>query len=277
MEKYTLIGHPIGHSMSPFIHKMLFEMSDRQADYDCTDISPENLSEMIKEINKLKGYNITIPHKISVIPFLDELDETAKRYGAVNCVVNNNGVMRGYNTDCKGFVRSAEELELGGKILLVGCGGVGRMIAIETALKGADITIAIMPRHINMVNTLISEIETISPLTKVRYVMTDEIDGEYDLLINATPVGMYPNSDNCPVSDEVISKCKSVFDVIYNPVKTQLVKKAEAMGKKAVGGMAMLVLQAVEAHEIWNGDKYTNEQIAEIIEKAEKKVEEDFS
>jgi len=276
MGKYVLIGHPLGHSMSPFIHNTLFEMSGREANYKCVDIAPENLENEIAEINKLNGYNITIPHKVSVIPFLDKLDETAVRYGAVNCVENKNGVLTGYNTDCVGFVRSAEGLELGGKVLLLGCGGAGRMIAIETALKGADLTIAIIPEARQMADTLIAEIMEKVPSAKVRCIMMNEISGKYDLLINATPVGMYPKSDACPVSDEVIADCGGVFDVVYNPIKTQLIKKAEAMGKKAVGGIAMLVLQAVKAHEIWDGDFYTDEQINEIIEKSAQKVEADF-
>lgn len=276
MEKYVLIGHPLGHSMSPFIHKMLFEMSGRNAEYSLADISPENLSAEISGINSLDGYNVTIPHKVAVIPFLDELDETAERYGAVNCVKRNNGKLIGYNTDCTGFVLSAKLLKTDGRTLLIGCGGVGRMIAIELALQGADLTIAIIPEAVEMAEKLISEINKISPATNVKYIMMDEISGKYDLLVNASPVGMYPKSDACPVSDEIIADCGGVFDVIYNPVKTQLVKKAEAMGIKAVGGMAMLVLQAVKAHEIWNNDFYTDEQIAEIIEKSEKKVEADF-
>ncbi len=276
MEKYTLIGHPLGHSMSPFIHEMLFKISNRKAVYDCTDIAPENLESQINKINKLNGYNITIPHKIAVIPFLDELDETALRYGAVNCVANKNRVTKGYNTDCRGFTRSAEGLKLNGKVLLVGCGGVGRMIAIETALKGAELTIAVRPSSIEKAEKLIEEIKTVKPDCKVKQILTDEINGYFDVVINATPIGMYPNVEECPVTDEVISNCDGVFDVIYNPVKTVFVKKAEAMGKKAVGGMGMLVLQAVEAHEIWNNDSYTPEQISEIIREAEKKVEADF-
>lgn len=276
MEKYTLIGHPLGHSMSPFIHDMLFKISGREAQYSCTDISPENLSEEISSINQLDGYNITIPHKVPVISFLDELDETALRYGAVNCVGKKDGILTGYNTDCVGFLRSAEGLKLDGKTLLLGCGGVGRMIAIELALKGSDITIAIIPEAVSMAETLISEIKSLAPSASVKYIMMNEINDVYDLLINATPVGMYPKSDCCPVSDEIISQCKGVFDVIYNPVKTVLIKKAESMGIKAVGGMAMLVLQAVKAHEIWNGDFYTQQQISEIIDAAERKVEADF-
>lgn len=276
MEKYALTGHPLGHSMSPFIHDMLFDMAGRKAEYSCVDISPENLESEIKELNKLTGYNVTIPHKVAVIPFLDELDETAKRYSAVNCVSFKDGKLKGYNTDCVGFVRSVKDFKTDGKVLLLGCGGVGRMIAIELALHGAELTIAVIPQAVDMVKTLIDEINNVNPSAVVKYIMMNEISGKFDLLVNATPVGMYPNADKCPVSDEIIANCSGIFDVIYNPVKTQLVKKAEAMGIKAVGGMAMLVLQAVKAHEIWNDDFYTDEQIAEIIAKSEKKVEADF-
>ena len=276
MEKYTLIGHPLGHSMSPFIHNQLFEMAGRNAEYTLSDIAPENLESEIDDIKSLDGFNITIPHKIAVMKFLDELDETAMRYGAVNCVSKRNGKLTGYNTDCLGFVRSAEKLALDGNVLLLGCGGVGRMIAVELALKGASITMAVIHEAVNDAEKLISEIHSINPDTDIRYIMMNEISGSYDLLVNATPVGMYPKCDVCPVSDDIISDCGAVFDVIYNPVKTLLVKKAEAMGKKTVGGMAMLVLQAVKAHEIWNSDFYTDEQINAVIKNAEMKVEADF-
>lgn len=276
MEKYVLIGHPLGHSMSPFIHKILFEMSGRDAEYSLKDISPENLSAEMETLNKISGYNVTIPHKISVIPFVDKLDETAERYGAVNCVNNDKGTVVGYNTDCTGFVMSAKPLKTNGKTLIIGCGGVGRMIAIELALQGAELTIAVIPEAVKDAEKLISEINKICPDAKAEYILTSEIKGKFDLLVNASPVGMFPKTDVCPVSDEIISNCGGVFDVIYNPVKTQLVKKAEAMGIKAVGGMAMLVLQAVKAHEIWNNDFYTDEQITEIIRKSEQKVEADF-
>lgn len=276
MEKYALIGHPLGHSMSPFIHSQLFEMAGRNAQYTLSDISPENLESEIEDIKRLDGFNITIPHKISAMKFLDELDETAERYGAVNCAAKRNGKFIGYNTDCLGFVNSAENLPLDGNVLLLGCGGVGRMIAVELALRGAAITLAVIPEAVNDAVKLISEIHSFSPDTDIRYIMMNEISGSYDLLVNATPVGMYPKCDVCPVSDDVISACGAVFDVIYNPVKTLLVKKAESMGKKTVGGMAMLVLQAVKAHEIWNNDFYTAKQINTVIANAEKKVEADF-
>lgn len=274
-EKYVLIGHPLGHSMSPFIHEKLFEIAGRKAEYICMDISPENLAEKSEDLKKLNGYNITIPHKIEIIPYLDELDETAKRYNAVNCVYTKDGISKGYNTDCVGFLKSVEKFPLSEKVLLIGAGGAGRMMAVEAIRHGADLTIAVRNPD-GKVKNLLAELKEKYPDSSVKVTSISEISGKYNVLLNSTPVGMYPNSNNCPVSDEVIENCDYFFDAIYNPVKTVLIKKAEALGKTAIGGMAMLVRQAVTAHEIWNGDSYTEEQICEIIRASEKKINEDF-
>ncbi len=274
-EKYVLIGHPLGHSMSPFIHEKLFEIAGRRAEYICMDIAPEELAGKSGDLKKLSGYNITIPHKTEIIQYLDELDETAERYNAVNCVYTKDGISRGYNTDCVGFLRSVERFPLSGKVLLVGAGGAGRMMAVEALRHGAELTIAVRNPD-GKVKNLLEELKEKYPDSTVKLTAISEISGKYDVLLNSTPVGMYPNGNNCPVSDEVIENCDYFFDAIYNPIKTVLVKKAEALGKTAVGGMAMLVGQAVAAHEIWNGDSYTEEQVSEIIRSAEKKVNEDF-
>lgn len=274
-EKYVLIGHPLGHSMSPFIHEKLFEIAGRKAEYICMDIAPENLTEKSEDLKKLNGYNITIPHKIEIIPYLDELDETAKRYNAVNCVYTKDGISKGYNTDCVGFLKSVEKFPLSEKVLLIGAGGAGRMMAVEAIRHGADLTIAVRNPD-GKVKNLLAELKEKYPDSSVKVTPISEISGKYNVLLNSTPVGMYPNSNNCPVSDEVIENCDYFFDAIYNPVKTVLIKKAEALGKTAIGGMAMLVRQAVTAHEIWNGDSYTEEQICEIIRASEKKINEDF-
>lgn len=277
MKKYALIGHPLGHSMSPFIHKRLFEEAGRQAEYSLEDIAPEDLKEKLPEIlSNVTGLNVTIPHKVPVIDFLDKLDESASRYNSVNCICSKGGVLTGYNTDCDGFLRSVPENALGGKVLLLGCGGVGRMMAIEAARHGADITLAIIPEAQNMADCLKKEIEEKYPQIPVKIVMMNQISGKFDLLVNATPVGMYPKSDACPVSEEVIENCGAVFDAIYNPTETKLVTIAKNKGITAVGGMSMLVLQAVAAHEIWDGDGYTKEQIDKIINEAAEIVNRDF-
>ena len=146
MEQYTLIGHPLGHSMSPFIHERLFAMAGREASYTLTDIAPEHLEGKEPYLRSLQGFNITIPHKMAIIPIVDKLDESAKRYNSVNCVANQNGKLIGYNTDCDGFTMSVKEYPMDGKVLLIGCGGVGRMIATEALRHGANLTIGIIPQ-----------------------------------------------------------------------------------------------------------------------------------
>ncbi|MBQ9957143.1 MAG: shikimate dehydrogenase [Ruminococcus sp.] len=277
MEKYTLIGHPLGHSMSPLIHEKLFELRGKNQNYDLTDIAPEDLSSMEDKFRAIKGFNVTIPHKVNIIPQLDEMADSAKRYNSVNCVDNKDGRLIGYNTDCDGFLLSVKDMPLGGKVLLVGCGGVGRMIAVEAVRHGADLTIAHIPEAQAQAEALCNEIRDSYPEAKLTAVLAGDISGSFDMLINASPVGMYPKTDACPVSDEVINNCGCAFDVVYNPVETVLVKKFRALGKRAVGGVAMLVYQAVKAHEIWDGDFYSAEEINSVIKAVEDRVNADFT
>lgn len=276
MEKYTLIGYPLGHSMSPMIHERLFAMKGREASYDLTEIAPEDLGSQIAALREFKGFNVTIPHKQSIIPFLDEIGESAARYNSVNCVVNDGGRLIGYNTDCDGFIRSVEKYPMDGKVLLIGCGGVGRMMAIEAARSGADLTLGILPCDKERAAVLSEEILAVKPDTKIRTMLTTDIDDSFDVLLNASPAGMYPKTEGCPVSDALIEKSGCVFDVVYNPIETTLMRKARSLGKTAIGGSAMLVLQAVKAHELWNNDFYTDEQISEIITAMEKQISEQF-
>lgn len=273
MEQYTLIGHPLGHSMSPFIHERLFAMAGKEASYTLTDIAPEHLEGKEPFLRSLRGFNITIPHKMAVIPIVDELDESAKRYESVNCVANKNGKLIGYNTDCDGFTMSVRDYPMDGKVLLIGCGGVGRMIATEALRHGADLTIGIIPQDQKLVDAFIQEAKAAMPDAVVRYAITAEIHEKFDVIINASPVGMYPKTDACPVPDELIDQADYFFDVIYNPTKTLFLRKALAQGKTARGGAAMLVLQAVRAHEIWDGDTYTQEQIDSIIAEMEQTID----
>ena len=273
MEQYTLIGHPLGHYMSPFIHERLFAMAGRKAEYTLTDIAPEHLLEKEPFLRSLQGFNITIPHKMAVIPMVDQLDESARRYDSVNCVANVDGKLVGYNTDCDGFTMSVKDYPMDGKVLLIGCGGVGRMIATEALRSGADLTIGIIPQDRKLVETFIQEAKQQMPDARVQYAVTAEIHEKFDVIINASPVGMFPKADACPVSDELIDQADYFFDVIYNPTKTLFLRKALAQGKTAKGGAAMLVLQAVRAHEIWNGDSYTQEQIDTIIREMEQTID----
>ena len=276
--RYALLGGTLKHTMSPPIHSRLFELRGRDFEYEIVEASEEKLSGKAAYLNGLSGYNVTIPHKIGIIDYIDRLDKTAEKYHSVNCVDNKNGVLTGYNTDVDGFLRSlsANGGKLDGKVLLLGAGGVGRMMAIETCCAGGELTIAVLPDFIPQAEIVKKDILKICPDAKVEIVTFDAIHGSFDVMINATPVGMYPNCDACVVSDKVISSVDFVFDAIYNPRETLLIKKAKSMGITAVGGMAMLVWQAVSAHEIWDGDSYTNEEVQAIIDEMELRVEKDF-
>ena len=274
MNKFALIGHPLGHSMSPLIHEKLFNLSGlSDTSYELIDIAPEDIAGSRGLLESLRGLNVTIPHKQTVISLVDELAESALRYNSVNCIGNNGGRLVGYNTDCDGFLRSAELLPIGGNVAVLGCGGVGRMIAIEVARHGGNITLAVIPQDVKNAQLLMAEILAKCSGASVKIADISTLDGSYDLLINATPVGMYPKVDACAVSDTIIENSSSVFDVIYNPTETLLMKKARAMGKTAVGGASMLVYQAVKAHEIWYGGSFTPEDISKIIADVENAVD----
>lgn len=263
--KFALIGHPLGHSLSPVIHEKLFALDGVKAEYKLLDIPPEKLEDNIPALNALDGYNVTIPHKINIIPFLGGLNEKSSLYGAVNCV--NTSQNCGYNTDCTGFVQSVNMMgtNLSGNNLLLGCGGAGRMMAFETALSGGTLTVAVREQSLSKGETLKNDIRKTVPDADVHIVTFDEIQGKFDLCMNSTPVGMYPNIDHSLLSDDTLCNISYLFDAVYNPTETLLMKRARSSGVKTMGGMAMLVLQAAASHEIWLNASYSPKQLSEII------------
>ncbi len=273
MKKFGLIGYPLGHSMSPLIHRELFKINNIDAGYELIEINPENFTNAFEAVKGFDGFNVTIPHKIAVIPQLNALSERAELFGAVNTVENKNGVLTGHNTDCYGFLRALAmaEIELKGKVLVCGCGGVSRMFAFETILAGADLTIAVRDADVEAGQQIVDEIE--SKLGKTAKLITlDEVDGAFDLIINGTPVGMHPNTDACVLPKEKVQKAKAVFDAVYNPLETKLISYAKDAGIKFSNGLPMLVWQAAVAQEIWFGVKFSNEQIKPVIKITEEEL-----
>lgn len=282
MRKFGILGHPLGHSLSPQIHAALFALDGETVDYQMYDIPPEQLRDRFDFLSTLDGFNITIPHKVSIIDFCDRLDAGAQRYRSVNCVSIGSEKV-GYNTDVIGFTKSITAMgaSLASRVLLIGCGGVGRMMAIETALEGGDLTIAALRSDESLAEEVLKEIKALKPDARVQIAFIsgasldrcDLADGQgYDLLINACPVGMYPKTDRMPCTPAVLEGVRYVFDAVYNPKVTLLAKTAREMGAKAVTGMAMLVLQAVAAHEIWDGASYRSEDIERIISDMEELI-----
>lgn len=274
-KKYAVIGHPIGHTMSPFIHKRLFELSGVDAEYTVVDIEPENFErDYYNILKKLDGYNITIPHKQRVIPFLDKIDGKAEMYGSVNTVANIDGVSKGYTTDPDGFLKALEyaSIPLSGNVVILGCGGVARTMAYEALLKNAALKFAVREKSIGKAKALIEEIKTKLDNPDVSYCLIDELSEDITTLINATPVGMSPNTDFMPVSEAVIKRCENVYDAIYNPLDTKLIKTARKNGANAESGMSMLVWQAVVAHYHWDKSDYDVKDIEKLCEDAAKEL-----
>ncbi len=272
MNSFALIGHPLGHSLSPLIHKELFKIKNIDALYNLKDIEPNNLTKEFDMLKKLNGFNVTIPHKTDIIPCLDRLDYKAELFGAVN-TVKCGDVTTGYNTDCIGFLRSLEmaNIELKGNVLVCGAGGVSRMFAFESALNKCNVTIAVREKSFGAANKIKSEIKE-KLNTEIRVVKFDDLDEGFDLIINGTPVGMYPNTNNCVVKKEIVEKSKAVFDAIYNPEETLLIKYAKDAGIKYLNGLPMLVWQAAVAEEIWLDVNFTLEDIKKVIEIAKKEL-----
>lgn len=274
-KRFGLIGYPLGHSMSGVIHNELFKITGMDATYDLIEVAPEDIeSTFNSELKSLCGFNVTIPHKINIIPQLDDLSDKAALFGSVNTVDVKENKITGHNTDCSGFLRALEmaDIKLGGNVLLCGCGGVSRMIAFEAILAGADLTIAVREQDVEVAEKLKQEIfEKLQKNCKI--ILLSEAEKGYDLIVNGTPVGMHPNVDACPLSEDVVKSAGAVFDVIYNPIETKLIKFAKEAGIKCSSGLSMLVWQAAVAEEIWNGVKFSNEDIKGVIAITEKELE----
>lgn len=276
---FGLLGHPLGHSMSPFIHQALFALSGRPQPYALHDVAPEDLKTQVPKLLAGQGFNITIPYKVEIIPFLTQLSEKAELYQSVNTVEIKDGRYIGHNTDVDGFLHGIRSLgvELSqGPVLMLGSGGVANMIATEVVLAGSPLTIAVRKEDVKQAAALKERLLKIKPEAEITTCLLDEPNGSYRLLVNATPVGMYPNTQSCPVTPEIIRQAEAVFDLVYNPFETQLVQTAKSLGLPAGGGLSMLVWQAAVAHEIWFGDSFTDQQIQQVILQAKEYMEAHF-
>lgn len=286
-QKAAVIGHPIGHTMSPFIQKRLFELANIPMEYQVLDIP--DLSASLDSLRLLDCFNITIPHKTAIIPFLSGLSERAKRCGSVNTVTVRGGEFFGDTSDGPGasvaLAINGESLK-NKEILLLGNGGAAKAVAFVVAEHpDFHITIAHRSGSVDKAEILAKSLnsaaerrgDTNSSVRLVSYEMLEAESGiKYDLLINATSVGMYPNTGVSPVSENVVSRCGTVFDIVYNPKKTELLRLAERVGAKAIGGMGMLVCQAAYSHHIWFGTEFKNEDLLQLIADAEKELERKF-
>ena len=255
--------------MSPFIHAELFRLNGIDGDYAIVDIAPDTLgTEIPRLLRELDGFNVTIPYKSAVIPFLDAVEGVAKEYGSVNTV--RCADRSGRTTDPTGFVRAlaAADIPLSGHVAILGAGGVCRVFAGEAARAGCSVTFGVLESDIPSAEAIIAGIRAYHPDFRAEVVRITELRGTFDLLVNATPVGMYPKVNAMPVDRELLKSCAAVFDAVYNPENTALLTAAREAGCKAQGGMPMLVWQAAAAQEIWLGVEFDPQEVVKVIASA---------
>ncbi|MEW6681150.1 MAG: shikimate dehydrogenase [bacterium] len=246
-----LMGWPVKHTFSPIMHNACFSQLNMDWVYLSFNVEPERLKDAIYGLSALGivGVNVTIPHKIEAMSHLTEIDEKAKMIGAVNTILFKENERLGFNTDGEGFIASIKDFSLKGKnALLIGCGGAGRAIAVSLAYEGiARLCISdVSKERENGLYRLLKD--NFNCFVK-------SFDGKiepYDLIINASPLGMKEN-EPIPIERSLIQKGQIVYDIIYNPPKTRLLIEAEKRGAKIINGIEMLIHQGARAFEIWTG------------------------
>lgn len=267
---YAVIGHPIKHSLSPHLHNFFFKYTGINAIYLCFDIQPDKLREAVEGFKAIgvSGFNVTIPYKESIISYLDEIDMNARLIGAVNTVINENGLLKGYNTDGTGFINTLKKQRVDiDEIIVLGSGGASRAICTALVLNGAK-KINIINRTYENAVRLANHIQSIDSKCEVSADLLDNIS-KYDkaeLLVNTTSVGMWPHVDNSPV-DDIPRGVKVVYDIVYNPYETKLIKMAKEKGCQIIYGIEMLVRQAIESFKIWTGVDMPEDEIVAHLKK----------
>ncbi|MEN6399963.1 MAG: shikimate dehydrogenase [Rectinema sp.] len=260
-ELVGVFGHPVSENPTVVVQEAAFQALNLNWRYLTIEVLPEQLGDAIRGLRafNMRGINLTIPHKIEVMQFLDSVAEDARLIGAVNTVINNGGKLHGENTDGKGFIRSlTEESHVsipGKKVVVLGAGGAARAITVELALRGAG-EILVVNRNTEHGEALVNAVITCSK-AKSRYVPwsgTLKILHDTDILINATSIGLFPGIEDKPAIDyDTIRPEMVVCDVIPNPPRTAFLKEAEKRGAKTIDGLGMLVNQGAIGFKLWTG------------------------
>ena len=245
--KLGLIGYPLGHSWSKPIHDFMIG-----SDYQMFELKPEELEGFMTK-KEFDGLNVTIPYKQKVMKYLDEIDETAAKIGAVNTIVNHNGVLKGYNTDYLGFMEMLKRNHIdvqGKKTAVLGSGGASRAVAAALTILGAGFDI--VSRKAERENTILYE---------TMYERSDD----YQVIVNTTPLGLAPHPDDMPVNLSRFTKLEAVADIIANPLRTRLLFEAGCRGLKTAGGLEMLVAQAWHADLLYTGEQLDPQLITDCL------------
>ena len=271
MQRFALFGERLGHSLSPQIHSIIARRLGIEATYVLREMPEQALqAELLTAAESYKGINVTIPYKTKVMPFLDALAPEAAAMGAVNTISFAGGRMCGYNTDWLGFARLLGHNGLavkGQTAAVLGIGGASRAVIYYLAKAGAK-EIMLVSRNPQSLPQDVLALTRGAEVTCMDYKGLRQRSG--DLLINCTPVGMYPQVAAAPVDKDVVNAFAAVVDIIYNPAETLLLRYARELGKPAVNGLFMLTAQAVAAQEIWQERSFDDLFCLEITQELEK-------
>jgi len=246
---YAVIGNPVRHSLSPVMHNRAFSHIGYNAAYLALPV--EDVAGAVSGIRAfgIRGVSVTIPHKVAIMDYLDEIDENAARIGAINTVVNREGVLHGCNTDAWGAVKAlTEQSQIAGKTVgIIGAGGAARAIGFGVISERARVIILNRTREKGekLAKVLGGDFQPLTPALRLNC----------DILINTTPVGMTPDSGMSPIPPKALTKEMVVMDIVYNPLRTKLLQDAEAIGCPTIDGTAMFVYQGALQFELWTGKK----------------------
>ena len=271
-ELIGLIGYPIKQSFSPFIHNVAAELTGTRIIYLPFEVHSSNLKNAVRGIVALgiKGFNVTVPHKVKVVDYVNKLSEEAAVIGSVNTVVNELGKLIGYNTDVNGILDSLTPNKSqisGNEVCVIGAGGSARAV-IYTLVR------YFKPQKIYLVNRTDQHAEALKQhfKSKMKFdgIVTKELQqpdlitvlNNCSLIVNSTPVGMYPTTDDSVLSTaDVFVKDQIVFDLVYNPVKTKFLQLAESKNAVTINGLNMLVQQAAKSFTLWTGNEFPTEKV----------------
>lgn len=273
--KFGLIGHPISHSLSPWMQTKFIELAQVNGEYKLYQGSPDELENVIKHLREMEidGFNVTVPYKQVIIDYLDELDADAAKLGAVNTVVLRDGKWVGYSTDGEGYVQSVKEkypnlLKRDISVLLLGAGGAAR--GIYRSLVQQNIThIDIANRSLNNAESLLSLKESDTLTSVLSFKEAEENLSTYDLIIQTTSVGMKPNVQDQVIQLNNIKENAVVSDIVYQPIETKILKEAQNNGAHVHYGHSMLIYQGQKAFEKWTG---INLEVNHLIDELEQKL-----
>lgn len=270
-----LLGHPVGHSLSPAMHNAAFEALDLPYVYVAHDVQPQDVVKALEGIRALgyRGLSVTIPHKVEAMRGVDEVDSTAEGIGCINTVVNDNGRLLGYNSDGQGALNALRDAGCdpqGKRVLMLGSGGAARAIAMTLACEAPPAQIRILGVQADELQRLVDDLArrgrspaSGSPLDD--HSLSAELAAA-EVLLHCSPTGMHPHPDASLVPPELFRPGLVVFDAVYNPRRTRLLNEAAAAGCRTVEGIEMFLGQAYVQFQLWTGRQAPREVMRRVVE-----------